>query len=129
MVDTQVLGKGLQFPYRHDRGRLEMADGVESVEAALKMLFSTTEGQRFMLPQYGSKVPYLLFEPCDEQTTARAEVYIGEAVERWIPRIETLFVRGTPDPERRVIQLVIQYTLRNDPTPRTFVYPFYLRSE
>lgn len=124
-----VLGTGLSFPYELESGRLETAEGVASVEAAMRMLFNTTIGDRFMLPEYGSKLPHLLFEPCDEQTAARAQVYVLEAIERWITRIRAASVRAEAMPEMDAIRIQVDYQLITDPSPRTFVYPFYLTVE
>ena len=128
-MSTTTLGQGLNYPYKFHLGVLEPAAGVKSVEAALKMLLSTPIGSRFMLPEYGSNLPLLLFEPCDDQTAIRAEAYVGEAVQQWIPRIRSARVNATPEPDRHRLVVSMTYTLINDPTARTFVYPFYLQTE
>jgi uncharacterized protein len=122
-----VLGKGLDFPYRFRLGRLAQADEAESVEAAMRMLFATPKGARFMLPQYGSSLPHLLFEPCDEATAARAEVYVTEAINEWIPRVARIKVIAAPNIEERAIRIRVDYVLAGDPTVRSLIYPFYLR--
>ena len=127
-MSTEILGRGLDYPYQFDRGILKTVEGEDSVKAALKMLLSTPIGSRFMLPEYGSNLPLLLFEPCDDQTAIRAESYVGEAVERWIPRIRSARVRVVAEPDRHRLVISMTYTLINDPSTRTFVYPFYLQT-
>lgn len=128
-MSDSVLGKGLDFPYDLDRGRLATVEEEASVQAAMRMLFSTMKGQRFMLPQYGSDLSSLLFEPCDAVTASRAQVYASEAIREWIPRIRRVNVQATPDLERGAIVIRVDYVLIHDPSPRSFIYPFYLRNE
>lgn len=127
-MSTTILGKGLSFPYHFRHGHLLVAEAEASVEAAVRMLFATRVGERFMLPQYGSHLPHLLFEPCDSITAHRLEVYAVEAIRRWIPRIRRVSARATPIPADHMFRVEIEYELINSPTPRTFIYPFYLQS-
>lgn len=124
---VNTLGQGFEYPLTFRRGQFARAAGAASVEAALRMLFVTRKGQRFMLPQYGSQVPQLVFEPCDHQTCLRAEAYISEAIHEWIPRIRRFRIEAQPVPAEALIRVQIDYVLIDDPTPRTFIYPFYLK--
>lgn len=125
-LHTKILGSGVDFPYQFRVGELETADGFASVEAAIRMVLNTRKGQRFMLPQYGSDLPLLVFEPCDNQTAMLAELYAKEAIRAWIPRVRSLRVTARPVPEEHLMRLEIRYTTVTEPNERMMIYPFYL---
>jgi uncharacterized protein len=123
-----ILGSGLDYPYTLPMGLLKFVESAQSVEAAVRMVLTTPKGSRFMLPQYGSDLPYLLFEPCDETTGMRATVYATEAVNTWIPRVRQVRARYELVPASHLIRLYIEYQLIHDPTPLVMVYPLYLQT-
>jgi len=124
---VSILGSGLNFPYQPKGGKLETAGDAESVEAAIRMLFATRRGSRFMLPDYGSDIPELLFQPVDQNTALLLEMYAREAIFEWIPRVKTVNTRTTLRPEDHRIDLNITYTLTTDPTVRMMIYPLYVQ--
>lgn len=124
---SSILGKGLDFPFDTERGKLKTASGAGSVEAAMAMLFETRRGARFMLPAYGSDVPLLLFEPCDKNTALLAKAYIEEAIREWIPRVQVIGVQADPILEQSMIRVRVNYRLVTDPNPRMMIYPLYVQ--
>lgn len=128
LVLNPHLGSGLDFPVKYDAGRLEKAEGVQSVFAAIKMLFATRKGVRFMLPEYGSNLQRLLFEPCNYATGQRAAIYAREDILSWIPRVEDVDVEFQIQNEYSLISLVMDIRLRNSTVEMMMTYPFYLES-
>lgn len=126
---NNVLGSGWDYPYEAPTGVVQTADGTESVEAAVSMVFATPRGARFMLPEYGSDLHSLLFEPADVETAAIAELYAYEAIARWVPRVENVKVRTDIRPDDHLINIQIAYSYRGSPTRRMMIYPFYLQPE
>lgn len=51
-------------------------------------ILMTRIGQRFFVPDFGSRLYDVLFEPNDAVTRALAERYIREALGTWEPRIQ-----------------------------------------
>lgn len=125
-IHTNVLGGGVDFPYDFHTGQLETVSGFDSVEAAIRMVLNTRKGQRFMLPQYGSDLPLLLFEPCDIQTAMLAELYAKESILAWIPRVQALRVTAAPVSEEHMLRLEIRFKTVTEPNERMMIYPFYL---
>ena len=94
------------------RGRLETADGAVAVRQAILLLLSTRPGERVMRPDYGCALHHLAFASNDETTAALAIHYVRRALERWEPRVDVLELDATPDPERGVLTIHLEYQVR-----------------
>jgi uncharacterized protein len=126
-MSDNVLGAGLDFPYAFQSGIVKFAEGQKSVEAAIRMVLNTRKGSRFMLPEYGSELYKVIFEPCDEGTGVLATAYANDAIARWVTRISRFTVEFVLEPAQHRIVLVITYSLHRDPQANIIVYPFYLQ--
>lgn len=122
---SSILGRGWNFPLEYDNGAPEVVEDVDSVKAAIRALFSTSPGERFMEPSYGSRVVGMLFEGVRPQTLQLLEVYAEEDIETWIPRIARVRAHAQLVAEHQV-QLTIEFRLIGNPTPETMVFPFYV---
>jgi len=79
---------GLQYPLvPTHRGVMAQKTGVNQVKADLLQLLLTTPGERVMLPNYGTPLRQLIFEPNDTLLVAAAKKMISDAVSTWEPRI------------------------------------------
>lgn len=61
-----------------------------AINQALFSLFNTIPGERFFNRAYGSRIPYLLFEPFDYGTSNDIMEDIQDSIRIWEPRIEIL---------------------------------------
>lgn len=73
-----------------------MVDGDDNIRQAIRMIISTTPGERVMRPAYGCDLRKLAFEPNDDTTAGLAIHYVRRALTRWEPRIELLRVDARP---------------------------------
>jgi phage baseplate assembly protein W len=124
------LGRGWSFPPRFDpRGKdVVMVAGVADIDESLRILLSTTPGERVMLPDYGCALRRMVFEEASEQTITEMRGLIRKAVLFYEPRI----VLNRVDAQRvdaleGRLDLVLDYTVRATNTRHNLVYPFYLR--
>lgn len=79
---------GLPYPVTKDaRGYFHTQVDVEQIKSDLLILLLTNPGERIMLPEYGTALRDLIFEPNDEALHARAREMIIDAVRIWEPRI------------------------------------------
>jgi phage baseplate assembly protein W len=81
-------------------GALETLGHEATVRQALTMLLTTRPGERVMRPDYGCRLPELIFAVRDETTAGLAMHYVSSAIRRWEPRVEVIEVDATWDPER-----------------------------
>jgi phage baseplate assembly protein W len=64
-----------------------LVEDLDSIYQSISSILSTPKNTRLFLPEFGSEIEAILFEPMDEITTNRLYDYIIEAIERWEPRV------------------------------------------
>ena len=65
---------GLQYPLvKNPRGLLAQKNGVDQIKADVLQLLLTNPGERVMLPNYGTPLRKLIFEPNDDGLIAEAK--------------------------------------------------------
>ena len=66
-----------------------------------------------MEPEFGSRLPELIFEPIDEIVIALARVYVIQAIERWEPRVQLNEVAITINPDQGIVEIYGSYVIVN----------------
>jgi phage baseplate assembly protein W len=80
--------KGLPYPVvEHPLGLFRMQTGINTIKSDLLMLLLTNPGERVMLPQFGTPLKNLIFEPNDEFIKDEATTMIAESIEAFEPRV------------------------------------------
>jgi len=136
MID--VIGRGWSFPPQIDeQGRIALTNERNEISQAIVLILGTTIGERLMLPQFGSRLIELVFEPINAETLARARQYVEEALTRWEPRINILSIDAY-DPfygtsgyaqQEGSLFIEIQYEVKATLEQDSLVYPLYLLLE
>lgn len=94
-----VIGQGenkkifsdLDFKLRKlTSGDINKVYDEKAVNQALFSLFNTFPGERSFNRAYGSRLPYLLFEPFDYSTANDILEEIQDAIKKYEPRVEML---------------------------------------
>lgn len=79
---------GLPYPIvAHPRGFFRTQEGLEQIKSDLLVLLLTNPGERVMLPDYGTPLRDLLFDPNDISVARRAREMITVAINTWEPRV------------------------------------------
>ncbi len=79
---------GLQYPLvKTSRGTFAQKNGIDQIKADLLQLLLTNPGERCMLPNYGTPLRKLLFEPNDSILESEAKAMIVRSITTWEPRI------------------------------------------
>ena len=88
-MSTDFLGKGLRFPFAFQRrsggaqvSTVTSMDHAHIHESILQIL-GTRPGERFMSPEFGSRLKDLVFEPNDSVLKGLIRHYVIDAIERW----------------------------------------------
>jgi phage baseplate assembly protein W len=82
--------KFLGCPYpiiKTPNGLLPSQFGVNQIKADLLQLLLTNPGERVMLPEYGTPLRRLVFEPNDRGLANKARNMIIDSINKWEPRI------------------------------------------
>lgn len=126
---ASFLGTGWAWPVRFaPQGRgVEMASGERDVRESLRILLSTTPGERVMQPTFGCALRTQVFEVLDASRATEIHDLVARAVLHFEPRVELIDVVVTqPDPLEGQVLVELTYRMRATNTRHNLVYPLYL---
>ena len=106
---SQGQWPGIGFPWGPDPSTLvtPKAD-PQMLETAMEMIILTPKNSRLMLPEFGTDIPDLPFEPNDQQTVNQANSSVSSAVNAWDDRIKFVKMDGQIKENELDFQIVIQ---------------------
>ena len=126
----KVIGNGIDFPLRftssNQVGSIEESNAGERIQDSIHLILATMIGERPFNPEFGSRLPELVFEPNDEILKRLLIHYTVDALKRWEKRIEVVIVQVLTDyySDMNTLGINIQYTIRNSHIEGSYVYPF-----
>lgn len=97
---------------------------LEKYKANLYTLIFTGVGERVMMPEFGTILKYILFEPITDNTHQKIKLDIIEKTARWIPEItieRVSFGNELDDRENNKVSIKIDFRLTLDPTIQDFI--------
>lgn len=104
--------KGLPSPVtRGVRGYLQTAYTRDLIYSSLYNILSTRKGERVNLPEFGTRLHTLLFEPLDGITRKLAENIVTEDIQRWETRIELLDVKVGQNDDLNEMTVAVRYVI------------------
>lgn len=134
----RVIGKGISFPFTFSaRGKSRQVDlgaGVEKINQSIHMILSTRPGERMYLPEYGSHLPDLVFEPEDQILYDSLYEYTVDALDRWEKRIrvENVTIMGSEylskhyGTDNSFVGIQIDYVILSGHVQGSYVFPFQM---
>ena len=127
-VMSDILGTGFHFPLGVDgRGGIAMTRREKDIEESIRVILTTSKGERRMRPDFGCRVHELVFAPNNATTWGQAAQYVEDALGWWEPRIEVLEVDvGADAADTSQLMIDIKYKVKATSDERSLVYPFYL---
>jgi len=80
--------KGAPYPINtHPLGYLHTQTGLHTIKSDLLILLLTNIGERVMLPEFGTPLKKLFFNPNDQEVIEEARSMIAGAIQAWEPRV------------------------------------------
>jgi len=132
----EFLGKGLRFPFTFQRrsGGAQISTATSSdhahIHESIRQIMGTKKGERFMRPEFGTRLHELIFERNDRLLYGLIRHEVMEALDAWEPRIIIRDVVVGPDSADDHLVLVdIRYRLISSQVEGNLVYPFYRELE
>lgn len=124
------LGRGWAFPPRFDfeKNTPVMVAEEEDIRESLRIIFSTSQGERYMNPKFGCELSTLVFENIDSNLINRIKDSITTAILNFEPRItlDNIVIEVPSGVEGR-IDVLLEYTIRKINVRTNIVYPFYFK--
>ena len=117
-MTKDVLGSESTSLETTGNGRdIKAAFDLNAIRNSLRNLFSTSKGERSLLPEYGADLRQFIFEPINESTAQRIGRGISRALERWEPRVQliNLDVVGVIDSHEYIITLILGIPFLTEP--------------
>ena len=126
---NEALGSGLAFPIQvNEHGGLAVTRGEDKVKQSIMAILSTAKGERVMRPEFGCGIHQYAFTTLDRTSLTLIQSSVREALVLWEPRITVDKVSVEPEPDRGLVRVTIDYTVRSTNATANLVYPFYLQT-
>lgn len=119
----EYLGRGLTFPVELVRGRGNTLVDTELLNQSIKIILSTPIGTRLFLPEFGSRIRELQFEPNDEVLHDLLGLLITQALVKWETRIKVVGVGFESIDD--LVECTVRYKTLSSNEINSYVYPFY----
>lgn len=125
---TDFIGRGWAFPIRIDaNGGIALVSREHEIQEAIRLIVSTSPGERPMRPDFGCRIHDFVFSPTDGATAAAISAEVTSALTRWEHRIDVddvvvLFTAEDPS----VLYIDINYRLKQTNDRHNLVFPFYV---
>lgn len=127
-IDEAFLGTGWSFPPEFETctKKVKMSSDEDDIRESLRILLSTSPGERVMQPAYGCGLKVLIFENMSESTLTEIKDVIERAVLFFESRIELESIEvNTDEIYNGLIKIQLNYTIRKINTRSNMVYPYY----
>lgn len=122
----EYLGKALGYPVTVNQfGRVKTVVGIDAVKASIIQLLGTPVGFSFFLPERGSRLHLIAFEPADDLLASLLETLIFEAIDNWEKRVQTIKVTPIFYPDDLKVDCQIECKILQSNEIFSFIYPFY----
>lgn len=122
------LGNGWSFPSALERvgTPTRMAAYEEKIRQSLWTLLSISPGERVHRYDYGCLVRRYVFEAMDISTQTLLREAIEHAVVMFEPRVDLNRVDFEVNDKEGILNITLDYTIRQTNRRTNMVYPFYL---
>lgn len=92
---------GCQYPLvKTPRGLMAQKSGVNQIKADMLQLLLTNPGERVMMPNFGTPLRELIFEPNDPTLEIKARQMIADSITMWEPRVVITQIQVTSNFDR-----------------------------
>ncbi|RGN31254.1 GPW/gp25 family protein [Bacteroides oleiciplenus] len=126
MDSDAFLGRGWSFPPTLTEDGVEMVTYEQDIKQSLRVLFSTSPGERVNRYDYGCPLRRYAFEPITTETTIRMRNDIMRAVTLFEPRILLEEVSFEERTDEGLLLIRLTYIVIRTNNRNNMVYPFYL---
>jgi hypothetical protein len=127
-VDRSFLGTGWKFPPEFDRHvkDVKMVSEDDDIRESLRLLLSTSPGERLMHPTFGCGLRQMVFENVDESVVTEIRDKVQRAILFFEPRITVEGIDvAVEDPLSGVLLIQLRYSVRSTNSRSNLVYPFH----
>lgn len=132
-IDPRFIGRGWTFPPQFVKaaggprgGEAVMSEGIEDIHEALRIIVTTTLGERLMRPTFGCNLEDHLFEPMNRSFLSYTEALVRSAILHHEPRIDAQDIAVESNQPEGQLRINIAYTVRGSNSRFNMVLPYYV---
>lgn len=123
-----LIGRGMKYPLQVDpSGKVSQSLSFDRINQSIQIILDTPKGDRLLMPEFGSRIQYLRFDPLDKILMDKIDQYVREDLREWEKRIIVTRVEFQDSPDlrdRNILMVKVHYKLINSDIDGNYVYPF-----
>ena len=130
MENQMFLGTGFKFPPSVDpgTGRFLTSSGAQSVKESVYLILMTQQGERWLLPGFGSNLMSFTFMDTSVTMLNVLANSLRSVLVEQEPRISDVDIDIDPEVRDGCLFVNIQYHVAETNTQDNLVFPFYLNA-
>jgi uncharacterized protein len=100
---------------------------LESIKNSIQNILTTKKGSRRMLPEFGSELDNMLFEPMDNETATKLGRELVNAIEMWDNRVVIENANINQNFEAMQYEVTITYSVQGSLQSQSEVFKIILK--
>ena len=129
--DEQTYEKALARLLKKAKYKIATLINVQAVQNSIRNIFTWIPGERILDPEFGSKLPYMLYEGITPWTQEKIASEIHRCINQWEPRVTIKEIQNlstVEDTENNTIHIEVIYTIPSLTDDQLYSYPFVSRT-
>jgi len=118
-VSKSFKDLSISFKFNPLSGDLIALKNENAIARAVRNIVSTTPGEKFFDPDFGSSVSEILFENVDDITAISIKDEIKNCLQNYEPRVEIIDVKVDPNFDENQFDVIITYRIVGIDIPPT----------
>ena len=110
-VSKSFKDLSISFKFNPLSGDLIALKNENAIARAVRNIVSTTPGEKFFDPDFGSSVSEILFENVDDITAISIQDEIKNCLQNYEPRVEIIDVKVNPNFDENQFDVIITYRI------------------
>tara|TARA_B100001287_G_C22386743_1_gene391389 strand:- start:30 stop:431 length:402 start_codon:yes stop_codon:yes gene_type:complete len=110
-VSKSFKDLSISFKFNPLSGDLIALKNENAIARAVRNIVSTTPGEKFFDPDFGSSVSEILFENVDDITAISIKDEIKNCLQNYEPRVEIIDVKVDPNFDENQFDVIITYRI------------------
>ncbi|WP_029064959.1 GPW/gp25 family protein [Labrenzia sp. DG1229] len=127
-VEDRFIGTGWGFPPTFENGAVEMTQGIQNIRESLRIILTTTLGERLMRPDFGCRIKEEVFGPMNSTRLTMIETVIRRAILLHEPRVEAKRVAVEARQPEGILEISLEYEIRGAKSRFSLVLPYELEA-
>jgi len=104
---------GLNIPFRAKDVFSSNYQTKEAIKNNLINFFLTGKGERYLNPQFGTRLRNMLFENINEEKIGEIESIVRESINIYFPRVEPQEIKTGSDPDNNLVTFYMAYIIKD----------------